>query len=126
MGSSQERIYISTVRNSSKYTESNLCRRRRQLHRFGRCSGTSAVCGRRKVVGSAALMIRTSSPVQNMGHLFQGVSLASPNQVLKYGFLTAKGTTGGVSLEAPTGRLSSAETAAIVVRSQCIVYNTIR
>lgn len=72
------------------------------------------------MIGPAELRIRTSSPVQNIGHLFHGVSLTSPSHVLKYGFLTAKGTTGGVSLEAPTGRLSSAEPAAIVVRSQCI------
>lgn len=72
------------------------------------------------MVGSADVTIRTSSPVQNMGHLFHGVSLTSPSQVLKYGFLTARGTTGGVSLEAPAGRLSSAEPAAIIVGSQCI------
>lgn len=72
------------------------------------------------MVGLAGLMIRTSSPVQNMGHLFHGVSLASPSHVLKYGFLTAKGTTGGVSFEAPTGRLRSADPAASAVRSQRI------
>lgn len=87
-------------------------------------------CGRRKVVGSAGLMLRTCSPVQNMGHLFHGDSLASPSQVLRYGFLTTKGTTGGVSFEAPTERLSSAEPAATAVRSQYIgqytdLYDTI-
>ena len=77
-------------------------------------------CRGRKLVGSAGSMLRTCSPVQNMGHLFHGVSLASPSQVLRYGFLTTKGTTGGVRFEAPTGRLSSAEPAAIAVRSQYI------
>lgn len=56
-----------------------------------------------------------------MGHLFHGVSLASPNHVLKYGFRTTKGKTGGVSFEAPTGRLSRAEPAATAAKSQCIV-----
>lgn len=71
-------------------------------------------------------MIRTSSPVQNMGHLFHGVSLTSPSHVLRYGSLTAKGTTGGVSFEAPAGRLNSAEPAAIAVRSQCIGYYSVK
>ena len=62
----------------------------------------------------------TCSPVQNMGHLCHGGSLASPNHVLKYGFLTAKGTTGGVSFDAPAGRLSIAEPAATAVKSQCM------
>lgn len=72
------------------------------------------------MVGSAGLGICTSSPVQNMGHLFHGVSLTSPSHVLKYGFLTARGTTGGVSFEAFAGKLSSAEPAASAVRSQYI------
>lgn len=63
----------------------------------------------------------TSSPVQNIGHLFHGVSLASPNQVLKYGLRTAKGNTGGVSFEAPAGIPSSAEPAAVAVRNQCML-----
>jgi hypothetical protein len=63
----------------------------------------------------------TSSPVQNIGHLFHGVSLASPSHVLKYGLRTTKGSTGGVSFEASTGRLSSAEPAATAATSQCIV-----
>ena len=77
--------------------------------------------GAREVLGSAAPMIHTSSPVQNMGHLFHGVSLASPSHVLRYGFLTVKGSTGGVSLEAPTGRLSRAELAATTLKNQCIM-----
>ena len=68
-------------------------------------------------------MIHTSSPVQNIGHLFHGVTLASPSHVLKYGFLTVKGNTGGVSLEAPTGRLSSAELAATALKNQCIIQS---
>ena len=66
-------------------------------------------------------MILTSSPVQNIGHLFHGVSLASPSHALKYGFRTANGSTGGVRFEAPTGRLSSAEPATTELKSQCIV-----
>ena len=39
-------------------------------------------------------------PVQNMGHRVHGASRAFPSQVLRYGFRTAKGRTGGVSVEA--------------------------
>lgn len=120
MRSSQQRVHISTVRNSSKHPESNLCRRRRQPRELIVSDGTSAVYGRRILVGSAELILITSSPVQNMGHLSHGVSLALPSHALKYGFLTARGTTGGVSFEAPTGRLSSADPAATAWRSQCI------
>jgi hypothetical protein len=35
-----------------------------------------------------------------MGHFDQGISLALPSQVLRYGFLTINGRTGGVKLEA--------------------------
>ena len=124
MGSSQERVYISSVRKSSKHPESHLCRRRSQLHKPRCSSGTSTLCGTRTEVGSAGLMIRTSSPVQNMGHLFHGVSLASPSHVLRYGFLTVRGKTGGVSFEAPTERLRTAEPAARVMASQCILIYT--
>src|SRR5271167_646318 len=49
-----------------------------------------------------------SSPVQNMGHLLHGTSLAFPSQQLRYGFLTMRGSTGGVSREASVpGRQSS-------------------
>ncbi len=34
-----------------------------------------------------------------MGHLFHGTSRASPSQVLKYGFRTSNGNTGGVRME---------------------------
>ena len=64
--------------------------------------------------------IITSSPVQNMGHLSHGVSLASPSHVLKYGFLTVRGNTGGVSFEASAERVSNAELAAAMLMSQCI------
>lgn len=57
-----------------------------------------------------------------MGHLFHGVSLASPSHVLKYGLRTAKGRTGGFSVEAPTGRVNKAEPAAAAAKSQCIAW----
>jgi hypothetical protein len=41
-----------------------------------------------------------SWPVQKMGHFSQGTSRALPSQVLKYGFRTIKGMTGGVRDEA--------------------------
>ena len=41
----------------------------------------------------------TSSPVQNMGHFFHGSLLASPSHVLRYGFRTMSGSTGGVSVD---------------------------
>jgi hypothetical protein len=40
-----------------------------------------------------------SWPVQNMGHLLHGTSRALPSQVLKYGFRTISGSTGGVRVE---------------------------
>jgi hypothetical protein len=46
-----------------------------------------------------------------MGHFSQGKSLALPNQVLKYGFLTISGTTGGVRVLAPTPPSSTASAA---------------
>ena len=66
------------------------------------------------------MAILTSSPVQNMGHLSHGDSLALPNQVLRYGVRTVRGNTGGLSFEAPTGSPNSAEPAATTRRSQCI------
>lgn len=56
--------------------------------------------------------MHTSSPVQNMGHLLHGSSLASFNQVLMYGVRTVRGNTGGVSDEAATRPVSSAAAAA--------------
>ena len=52
MGSSQERVHISTIRDRSKDAESDLCKRRCQLHRLRHHSATSAGYGRGKVVGS--------------------------------------------------------------------------
>lgn len=43
---------------------------------------------------------RTSEPVQNIGHLVHGSSLAFCSHVLKYGFLTINGRTGGVNVDA--------------------------
>lgn len=42
----------------------------------------------------------TSAPVQNIGHLLQGSSRAFCSHVLKYGFLTINGRTGGWRVEA--------------------------
>ena len=53
----------------------------------------------------------TGSPVQNIGQFSHGGSLACPNQVLKYGFRTNKGITGGVKVEA------SMSTAAVAARA---------
>ena len=122
MGSSQQWVHITAIRNSSKYSESYLYNHRRQLDTLRRSNET--VGGRRKIVGSAALVVHTSSPVQNMGHLCHGVSLASPNHALKYGVRTVKGTTGGVSFDAPTGRLSRAEPAVSALKSQYIGKST--
>ena len=62
-------------------------------------------------------LILTLSPVQNMGHSCHGGSLASPNQVLRYGFRTIKGSTGGVKLDA------NAEPAAAATTSQRMLPN---
>lgn len=65
---------------------------------------------------------RTSSPVQNIGHLFHGEILASPSQVLRYGFRTVSGITGGVSVEAcPVSR--SAVPTASKATYKCILQN---
>ena len=45
---------------------------------------------------------RTSCPVQNMGHWSHGGFLASASHVLRYGFRTTSGRTGGVRDEACT------------------------
>jgi hypothetical protein len=52
-------------------------------------------------------MHRTSEPVQNIGHLLHGSSRAFCNHVLKYGFLTINGSTGGWRLEAFAALASS-------------------
>lgn len=56
-------------------------------------------------------------PYQNIGQFFQGSSLAFPSHVLRYGFLTISGRTGGVSVDAVATLASSA--AGMVPR--CIV-----
>jgi hypothetical protein len=58
----------------------------------------------------------TSCPVQKIGQRFHGTSLAFPSQVLKYGFLTIKGMTGGVKVEAPTGVTAAAAARQFVQR----------
>ena len=65
----------------------------------------------------------TSCPVQNMGHLVHGGSLASLSHVLRYGFRTMRGNTGGVSLDAPHVVVSKAEasTAAAVRYPRIVV-----
>ena len=62
----------------------------------------------------------TSWPVQNMGHLFQGACLASLSHVLRYGFRTIKGSTGGVSNEAEDKHAENTAATA-VVDNQCMV-----
>lgn len=60
----------------------------------------------------------TSCPVQNIGHLSHGGPLALANQVLKYGFRTINGRTGGVNVEAS----AMEATAAIAAHSgRCIL-----
>ena len=61
--------------------------------------------------------VHTSWPVQNIGHLPHGSPLASWSQVLKYGFLTMSGRTGGASVEASAESPKSATAAAAAVRS---------
>ena len=56
----------------------------------------------------------TSSPVQKVGHLVQGSSLAFKKCVLKYGLRTISGRVGGVRTEAPTRLAVSTEAAAAV------------
>jgi hypothetical protein len=58
----------------------------------------------------------TSCPVQNMGHFSHGLSLAFPSHVLRYGFRTIKGSTGGVNREhsATAARRANAETGRMV------------
>ena len=63
----------------------------------------------------------TASPVQNIGHLFQGASLASSSHVLRYGLRTINGNTGGVSFEADAEKLQSAEPTAAAAKKQCMV-----
>jgi hypothetical protein len=57
-----------------------------------------------------------------MGHFLHGTSLAFPNQVLRYGFLTISGRTGGVRVEASTTLARSAEEATTTAASGRIVY----
>jgi hypothetical protein len=53
------------------------------------------------VLGTAARIDNpTSCPVQKIGQFSQGFSLACPSQVLRYAFLTIRGRTGGVNVEA--------------------------
>ena len=105
MWSTQKRIYKPTIRHSNHDPKAH-------LPESTNISLTSLL--------PPSIVNHTSSPVQNIGHLSHGVSLALPNHVLKYGFRTARGSTGGVSTEAIAGR-SSAEPAAAAAVSQCIV-----
>lgn len=66
--------------------------------------------------GATARVDRTSPPVQNMGHLLHGSSLAFCSHVLRYGFRTINGRTGGVREEAPATLASSA--AAVKLRER--------
>lgn len=64
----------------------------------------------------------TSSPVQNIGHLFHGEILASPSHVLRYGLRTIKGKTGGVKVDASAIELSSAEPATAATKDEYITH----
>ena len=68
-------------------------------------------------------IFHTSWPVQNIGHLLHGGSLALASHVLRYGFLTMRGSTGGVSVEASVvvPLNSDQATAAAVVMKKRIV-----
>lgn len=125
VGSTQERIHEATIRNGSKHAKAHLEYNRSQRLTTVQYLRNPVSNGIAWVRRSGRIHRRTSSPVQNIGHLFHGVSLASPSQVLKYGLRTTKGNTGGVSFEAPTGRLSSAEPAATAETSQCIAQEEV-
>ena len=66
-----------------------------------------------------------SWPVQNMGHFSQGLSLAFPSHVLKYGLRTINGSTGGVKREDSTNegtaaaRTANAETSRMMGNLNC-------
>jgi hypothetical protein len=82
----EQRIYRTAFGNRSKDREANL------LHKVRFKSSIS--------IHKMARRRLTSSPVQNMGHLLHGVSLAFGSHVLRYGFRTMRGNTGGVSCDA--------------------------
>ena len=63
----------------------------------------------------------TDAPVQNIGHLFHGASLASSSHVLRYGLRTIRGSTGGECVEADAEKLHSAEPRAAAAKDQSIV-----
>lgn len=63
---------------------------------------------------------QTSWPVQNIGHLFHGFSLASLSHKLRYGLRTIRGSTGGVSLDALASKLIKARAQAAAVSSWCM------
>jgi hypothetical protein len=58
-----------------------------------------------------------------MGHLFHGFSRALCSHVLRYGFLTINGRTGGWRFEASTTLAKSAAAAATKGRMVPIKYN---
>jgi hypothetical protein len=58
-----------------------------------------------------------------MGHLFHGASLAFPSQQLRYGFLTMRGSTGGVSREASMPDRQSSRAAEAAVSNRIVVIN---
>lgn len=62
----------------------------------------------------------TSWPVQNIGHLFHGSSLASLSHKLRYGLRTIRGSTGGFSLDALASKLIKARAEAAAARSRCM------
>ena len=61
----------------------------------------------------------TSAPVQNMGHFVHGSSRAFCSHVLRYGFLTINGRTGGVKVEAFATLARSAAAMAVISRIVC-------
>lgn len=74
-----------------------------------------------KKPGSEESQVRTSCPVQNIGHLSHGAPLASCSHVLRYGFLTMSGRTGGLSVEAWIESPKSAPAATAAARNERIM-----
>ena len=57
-----------------------------------------------------------------MGHDCHGGSLAFANHVLRYGFRTMRGNTGGTKFEASVVLLSSVQTAATAAKEERILF----
>lgn len=100
---SEQRKDLLRVRQGSEHAEANLRDRKYE-------AGTEQTGA-----------VLTSAPVQNMGHLLHGSSRAFCNHVLRYGFLTMSGSTGGWRVEAPTTLARSA--AVVTLRDRIASIN---